>query len=583
MYPVFKWTPIAASILIALAGPVYSPQVLSVQGDRAAEEFLVNTYFDNKQSSPRIAMDADGDFVIAWESYLQDGSDPSIYAQRYNADGTTAGNEFKVNTETNNTQRFPSVAMDADGDFVIAWQSSLQDGSDFGVYAQRYNADGTTAGFEFKVNTHTTSKQISPVIAMDADGDFVIAWESESQDGSDDGVYAQRYNADGTIAGAEFSVNTYTANNQSFPSIAMDADGDFVIAWESNLQDGSKQGVYAQRYNADGTTAGDEFQVNTETTGGQLSPGIAVDADGDFVIVWVSENQDGSNKGVYAQRYNADGTTAGSEFKVNIHTAKAQTSPSIAMDADGDFVITWESKGQDVKGDPDGYGIYAQRYKADGSKAGATDNDILVNTKTDNQQESSSIAMDADGDFVIAWQSFGQDDSAPTSFGVYAQRYEGAGNSVDLNLVVQDNVDILAYGGSFFYSLFTTNNGTEAAMDVNLLVPIPTGLTYVSDDSALVGWGCALTGATLNCSKSFMTVGETNTIHVKVTADVGTRGTRSNTVTVNAAQTDSNAADNTDTETIFVSRRKEFFGIGSFSLTPLLLMLPLWLRRRWLN
>ena len=42
-----------------------------------------------------------------------------------------------------------------------------------------------------------------------------------------------------------------------------------------------------------------------------------MDEDGDFIIVWESKNQDGSGSGVFAQRYNNDGSTNGSEFKIN--------------------------------------------------------------------------------------------------------------------------------------------------------------------------------------------------------------------------------------------------------------------------
>jgi uncharacterized repeat protein (TIGR01451 family) len=572
MNPKFKRTPLAAGILLALSSPVYSPQVIAAQGDTAGIEFRVNTETSNNQQNSSIAMDADGDFVIAWQSYSQDASNTDgVYAQRYSADGIKAGAEFLVNTKTSDNQDSPSIAIDADGDFVIAWEDTHGDSSFRGIYAQRYTADGSPAGSEFLVNTFTTENQDSASIAMNAGGNFVIAWESYLQDGDLNGIYAQRYTADGSTAGSEFQVNTYTTNHQSNPSIAMDADGDFVIAWQS-YQDGDGYGIYAQRYTADGSTVGTEFLVNTYTTDNQRYPSVAMDADGDFVITWTSYSQDASNDdGVYAQRYSADGIKAGAEFLVNTYTSDGQRYPSIAMDADGDFVIAWHSYEQDG----DIWGVYAQRYTADGSTAGS---EFLVNTETSKRQQSPSIAMDADGDFVIAWTSDLQDGD---NWGIYAQRYEGASQTVDLNLVVQDDVDPVAPGGSFVYSLITTNNGTGTAMDVSLSEPIPTGLTYVSDDAATVGWGCALTGATVNCSKPFMTVGETNTIQVSVKADADASGTLSSTVTVEAAQTDANAADNTDTETTVI-----VFGGGGggiFSLTPLLLLLPLWIRRRWLS
>ncbi len=100
--------------------------------------------------------------------------------------------EVQVNTYTTNDQQYPSVAMDASGNFVIAWHSDGQDGDGLGVYAQRYDSAGNPVGAEFRVNTYTTSAQGSPSVAMNADGNFVIAWESW-QDGSGYGIFMKRY------------------------------------------------------------------------------------------------------------------------------------------------------------------------------------------------------------------------------------------------------------------------------------------------------------------------------------------------------------------------------------------------------
>ncbi|MEM6784672.1 MAG: hypothetical protein AAF624_13165, partial [Bacteroidota bacterium] len=75
---------------------------------------------------------------------------------------TPEGSEFQVNTETEDEQQAPSIAMDADGDFVIAWQSLGQDGYGTGVYAQRYDAAGVAQGSEFQVNTETEDEQQAP-------------------------------------------------------------------------------------------------------------------------------------------------------------------------------------------------------------------------------------------------------------------------------------------------------------------------------------------------------------------------------------------------------------------------------------
>ncbi len=375
-------------------------------------EFLVNTITADSQTKASMAMDADGDFVVAWQSNLQDGSDTGIYAQRYDAAGVAQGGEFRVNTTTLDDQSNPAVAMDADGDFVITWQSSLQDGNSEGVYARRYDAAGIAVGNEFLVNTAKGGAQMNPSVAMDLDGDFVVTWQSSLQDGSSFGIYAQRYDEAGVKLGGEFRVNSFTVDSQSSPSVATDADGNFVISWQSNSQDGSGLGIYAQRYSSAGVALGIEFRVNSTVANAQDQPAIAMDKDGDFLIAWRS-NQDGVSDDVYAQRYNPVGVPQGSEFRVNTTTAEAQGTPSVAMDADGDFVVLWNSYAQDG----DVYGVYARRYSAAGVAQGG---ELQVNTETADEQRNSSVAMDADGDFVVAWESLSQD--GPNS-GVYGQRF----------------------------------------------------------------------------------------------------------------------------------------------------------------
>jgi hypothetical protein len=207
---------------------------------------------------------------------------------------------------------------------------------------------GQAQGDEFHVNTATSGNQIAPSVAMDADGDFAIVW-------SDSEIRAQRYSARGVAQGDEFRVNTFTTGNQFFPAIAMDARGDFVVAWQSSGQDGSLEGIYAQRFSAAGAPQGGEFRANTVTANAQKDAAVAMDAGGNFFITWSSDGQDGSGLGVYGQRFNAAAVVQGDEFRVNTTTAGAQGRSAVAMDANGDAVVAWH--GPDVAV----YGVYAQR------------------------------------------------------------------------------------------------------------------------------------------------------------------------------------------------------------------------------
>ncbi|MDB5273211.1 MAG: hypothetical protein JWO58_1578 [Chitinophagaceae bacterium] len=378
-------------------------------------EFQVNTYTSNDQVGPTVAQDANGNFVVTWSSDGQDGSNSGIYAQRYNAAGVAQGTEFRVNTYTTNKQDLPVIGMDASGNFVIAWESNGQDGDGYGIYAQRYNAAGVAQGGEFRINSTTTDEQSLPAIAMDDSGDFVIAWNYGTVSGfyTDYDVYAQRYNAAGMAQGGEFLATTTTSGNQQNPSVGLDNSGNFVITWESDYSDDE---IYAQQFTAAGVGQG-EFKVNTSTESYQVAPTIGVDGNGDFVITWEISGRDGSDEGIFAQRFNSSAVKQGAEFQVNSYTSDNQFQPYIAVNKSShDFVITWISSSQDGSS----YGVYAQSYSAAGVAKGS---EFQVNTTTTSIQISPTISMDANGDLLIVWQSYGQDSP---SYGIYAQRYTNA-------------------------------------------------------------------------------------------------------------------------------------------------------------
>ena len=164
------------------------------QGDPLGPEFRVNTYTTSIQHHPSIAAIPNGGFVVVWQSE-QDGSSYGVFGQRYASFGAALGTEFRVNTYTTSQQWYPSVAVDASGSFVVVWSSVGQDGSSSGVFGQRYVSSGAPLGAEFRVNTHTTSDQRFPSVAADSAGNFVVVWQSYNQDGSGDGVLGQRHDS----------------------------------------------------------------------------------------------------------------------------------------------------------------------------------------------------------------------------------------------------------------------------------------------------------------------------------------------------------------------------------------------------
>ena len=151
--------------LLPLATLALAPSAALAQGNPVGPEFRVNTYTTGFQSYPDVAADTSG-FVVTWFGD-QDGSGYGVFGQRFSSSGAPLGSEFAVNTFTTGDQMFSSVASDPAGNFVVAWQSDGQDGSSFGVFGQRYSASGSPLGPEVRVNSFTTLGQSSPVVATD--------------------------------------------------------------------------------------------------------------------------------------------------------------------------------------------------------------------------------------------------------------------------------------------------------------------------------------------------------------------------------------------------------------------------------
>src|SRR5207247_7563998 len=98
----------------------------------------------------------------------------------------------------------------------------------------RYSSSGAPLGGEFRVNTYTAWDQEDPSVASDPDGNFIVTWHSMGIEGYiylD--VFAQRYSSSGDPLGGQYRVNTYTTNNQIYPSVSTDPSGNHVVTWTS--------------------------------------------------------------------------------------------------------------------------------------------------------------------------------------------------------------------------------------------------------------------------------------------------------------------------------------------------------------
>ena len=480
---------ILAAFVVAVATAPASAQV------RAGGEFRVNTATTGMQTSPAIAAEAGGDFMVVWTSRLTPGSLTLPTGQRFDAAGNPRGGEFVVAPQE---AGLVDIATNRKGNSIVVWPAWTPNGSPLGVFGQRYDPAGAPVGGEFRIDTFNSpvSATWRARAAMAPDNSFVVVWDAgpdrDGGPGSGYGVFMRRYDAAGSPLGGELLVNSSTPFHQQGPDVAMDGEGRFVVVWADQAHDGSGYGVFGQRFDADGSRTGGEFLVNTYTTGHQSPitshPVVERAPGGAFLVLWDDFGRDGNSLGVYGQRFDADGQLAGADFRVTGHTQGPQFFSAAAMDDIGNFVVTWTD-------DYDGnlLSVHGKRYTAAGA---VRHNQFLVNTYTTGAQSQPKVVSDDVGNFVMTWQSYHQDGDA---MGLYAQRFGGlrptalevdpAGNRVfepGETVVVQpswrnDNGAALTFGGQL-----SNLSG-------------PAGPTYSIPDGA-ADYGTVASGAAAPCA-----------------------------------------------------------------------------------
>lgn len=409
-------------LMVWLAAFGVVPAALAAAGDPLGPSFAVDPGAGG-DGAPRVARAAtSGEFVVVWTRTGADvsGYRSSIYARLYYADGVAQGPEFTVSPAAQRAVGSPAVAMSASGDFVVSWQ--LSDGAGEQVYVQAYAAGGAARGSVMKVATLQGAIGRSDV-AMDAAGDFVVVWNdfvdllSLPAPGVPEGAYffgystvrVQRYSRSLAPSGASLLVKLSATQpvpllgifDLAPPAVAMDAVGNFVVAWEDRSVLGTPV-IQARRYSNAGL-GGLQFQVNPLQQLNASHPAATMDANGAFVLAWSVPHQTGSpgnpsSSGleIYARRYGTAGLPQGTAFRVGT-TVAVDAQVSIAMDTAG-YTVGW-------LGTTSGYccvpgEVDVQRYAGDGSSTGTR---VVAADGESEYVGVPAIAAQADGDFVVAW------------------------------------------------------------------------------------------------------------------------------------------------------------------------------------
>lgn len=311
--------------------------------------------------APHVAEYANG-FVVVWHG--PDGSDTGIFAQRYRPNGQRIGRVIAVNVETQGTQAFPRVASLPGGGFAVVWQTAAH-GPGADIALRLFNNNGSPRGPEQRVNENAERDQITPDIAVLEDGRFAVVWGSEMRPNRF-GVMARLFRPNGNPQGRDRVVDDLNQVLQPSPVIAARSQGGYAIAYDAarNNQRVRPSHIMVRRMAIAGGLLGPRMRANSRFAGHHHSPTIAALRNGAFVVGFSSPT--GNSHGIALRLFGSAGTPLGEQLQANAMNTGNQDAPDLAPigrnNARGaTFLGVWTTPGA---GANQGSNIAARRFRA---------------------------------------------------------------------------------------------------------------------------------------------------------------------------------------------------------------------------
>ncbi|HEV8581853.1 MAG TPA: hypothetical protein VGX68_22515 [Thermoanaerobaculia bacterium] len=327
---------------------------------------------------------------------------------------------------TRDFQLLASAALDGLGNVTLLWSQGFVDGTpDEFARGRRFSAADTPLGPDIAFDPRR-SQAVEAV--ANKRGDSIVTWNRLLTGGASRGVL-RRVSPVLPALSLVF--------DHPLLDVALDEAGNFVVIWVATVPPGGR--LLGQRYNANGTRRGPEFEITDFKTGIPGAPQVAMNPrTGEFVVIWLQGDPDGSNRRLLAHRFGFTTGRKGSEFLVSDQTFSSEEKviAQVGRAEDGSFVVAWSRIRQFLELTTD---IFARRFGNAGNRLGG---EIVIAEDTPITDGFVRLAVAPQGQFAAAW-----DDGAPPLFvRIYRRDGTPAGPAREIAKTIFPGAPELAFG-----------------------------------------------------------------------------------------------------------------------------------------
>jgi hypothetical protein len=298
----------------------------------------------------------------------------------------------------------PAVFMNANGSALVMWR---QYGTDLHMWSSRHVPGSGWTPPEM-VQTGSTIRPPDALV-LDQGGNGIAVWEETQSASCPEDSSCTRYNlmvGRYTASGGWGKANeiaSAVAGRPMDPKIAMDAQGNAMLVWAEH--DGTRSNIWAKRFAVNGGW-GNQERIES-ASGTAFDAQVAMDAQGNAIAVWTQ--REGAREVIWSNRYAING---GWGVAVRVETdADSGGYSQIAMNAAGSAVAVWQ------RFSGTGNGLWANTWSTNG---GWGAQELVANAL--GYVSGSAVAMDATGNAMAIWSDLYRDSGGDFQVAVWASR-----------------------------------------------------------------------------------------------------------------------------------------------------------------
>lgn len=379
----------------------------------------------NINRAPRLATDGLGTWLVVWYVSSEFTANSGVVVARSTNSAATWSDPIELEPYSPATRySSPAIATNSTGDWIIAWSSkgAIGDNDRDILFARSTNngVDWTTPTALNSNASGDSGDDRDPYVATDSSGKWVTVWSSEdtSSDtiGSDWDTLVSRSDDGGMTWSSPQTLDptegVYTSNDKH-PRVATGGSGKWVAVWET-VTNRNESYVLVSQSDDGGASWTPPKPLNTNANKDShydMQPQIVTDGAGEWIVVWGStatrDDEVGTDGDIFLSRSDDDGASWTKSQTLNSNAGEDKgrdESPQLTTDGAGNWLAVWSSN-EDLRNIGTDKDILVA-HSSDTGKTWSFPKLLMINAGADSGADySPRITTDGAGNWVAVWSS----------------------------------------------------------------------------------------------------------------------------------------------------------------------------------